>query len=394
MAENAVDNGVELRIRREVTAIEPTKDGMTVTIRHWEPQEYVDAVKGHGEWTTERLGGVVAAAASAAASLVLGQKSVASSLLLLASIAFCGFQLYSVYLTKGGVVVSKLTPLIKLVAQAGRPMGRGGQKVDVESMKVGGSGSSKIQHGVTVEQETIRTKFVINCAGGASDKIANMIGDTSFKIKPRVGDYLLLNRNQGHLTYRTLFPCPDPILGKGVLVQTTLWGNLILGPTARDMHLPEVRDMDSASVQEYILSKCKELVPTFDPKETIHAFCGARAKSDRGDWVIENSVQDGRMIHVAGIDSPGLAGSPAIALEVVRLLQESGCSLPKNPSFNPRRAPIIAPKMGMRGLKLGPVGKNDSDGKDEHQMSVNVICKYVSRYITSRSCTRLAYVCR
>ena len=363
-----------------MSAIEPTKDGMTVTIRHWEPQEYVEATKG-SEWTTDRLGGVIAAAASAAASLALGKGSVASYMLLLASIAFCGHQLYSVYLTKGGVgrVVSKLTPLTKLVAQAGKPVGSGGEKINVEDMMVGGSGSAKVQHGVTVGQETIRTKFVINCAGGASDKIANMIGDTSFKIKPRVGDYLLLNRNQGHLTYRTLFPCPDPVLGKGVLVQTTLWGNLILGPTARDMHLPEKRDMDSATIQEYILSKCKELVPTFDAKETIHAFAGSRAKSDRGDWVIENSVQDGRMIHVAGIDSPGLAGSPAIALEVVRLLQESGCSLPKNPDFNPRRAPIIAPKMGMRGLKMGPVGKNDSDGKDEHQMSMNVICKYVSR---------------
>lgn len=42
-----------------------------------------------------------------------------------------------------------------------------------------------------------------------------MIGDTSFKIKPRLGDYVLLNRNQGHLAKTTLFPCPHPVLGKG-----------------------------------------------------------------------------------------------------------------------------------------------------------------------------------
>jgi glycerol-3-phosphate dehydrogenase len=69
--------------------------------------------------------------------------------------------------------------------------------------------------------------------------------------------------------------------------------------------------MSSAAVQEYILAKCKQLVPGFDPRETFHAFCGARAKSDRGDWIIEHSKNDARMIHVAGIDSPGLAGSPA-----------------------------------------------------------------------------------
>lgn len=44
----------------------------------------------------------------------------------------------------------------------------------------------------------------------------------SFKIKPRLGDYLLLNRNQGKYAHCTLFPCPGP-LGKGILVQQTLW---------------------------------------------------------------------------------------------------------------------------------------------------------------------------
>ena len=53
---------------------------------------------------------------------------------------------------------------------------------------------------------------------------------------------------------------------------------------------------------------------------------GARAKSDRGDWIIEASAQNQNFIHVAGIDSPGLAGSPAIALECVHLLQKAGMS--------------------------------------------------------------------
>ena len=40
--------------------------------------------------------------------------------------------------------------------------------------------------------------------------------------------------DEGIKTTHTLFPCPHPVYGKGVLVQGTLWGNLILGPTARD----------------------------------------------------------------------------------------------------------------------------------------------------------------
>lgn len=173
----------------------------------------------------------------------------------------------------------------------------------------------------------------------------------------------------------TLFPTPDPVLGKGVLVQTTLWGNLILGPTARDMHKPEARDMTSKEVEEYILSKCKQLVPSFDPKETIHSFAGARAKSDRGDWIVGPSKQNKRFFNIAGIDSPGLAGAPAIAIDVVKMLAKAGLKMEPNPTFNPRRAPIITPKDGLRGLKMGPVGKYDSVGWDEKPMASNVICK-------------------
>ena len=156
-----------------------------------------------------------------------------------------------------------------------------------------------------------------------------MIGDDSFYIKPRLGDYLLLNRDQGHLAQHTLFPRPDPVLGKGVLVQTTLWGNLILGPTARDTYLKEKMDMSDEDVQEFILGKCKDLVPGFDAKQVIHGFVGARAKNSTGDWIIQESGVNPKFIQAAGIDSPGLAGSPAIALHVVGLLQKNGLSKEK-----------------------------------------------------------------
>ena len=66
------------------------------------------------------------------------------------------------------------------------------------------------------------------------NKVAAMVGDNKWHVKPRMGEYILLNKNQGHQAKHVLFPCPHPVYGKGVLVQSTLWGNLILGPTARD----------------------------------------------------------------------------------------------------------------------------------------------------------------
>jgi glycerol-3-phosphate dehydrogenase len=109
-------------------------------------------------------------------------------------------------------------------------------------------------------------------------------------------------------------------------------------------------------------------VPSFDAKEVIHGFCGARAKSSRGDWIIEPSPKNGRFIQAAGIDSPGLAGSPAVAREVVRLLAGAGLELAENPSFNPVRLPIVRPKNGWRGIKAGPPGKYTDPAE-------NVVCK-------------------
>ena len=80
------------------------------------------------------------------------------------------------------------------------------------------------------------------------------------------------------------------------------------------------------------------------------------------------SEASAQFINAAGIDSPGLAGSPAIALEIIRLLQSAGLKLEKNPKFNPIRAPIIVPKDGWKGIKAGPVGKVTDPVQ-------NIICK-------------------
>jgi L-2-hydroxyglutarate oxidase LhgO len=385
LCENAADNGVEFRIRREVTKITKVacndSDASTIfqiTCRHWEPIDYVKVHEKKSARSKVQLTkqvGIPFFCITLIAFVVGYWSTVPTLSVSLASLSLLTFLFYQrqFHYKSSNQVVTLNEPAENVIKRALPPIGSGGNEVSVEEMFTGGSGSWIATNGQTVDEELVFSRYIVNAAGGASDKIARMIGDDSFVIKPRLGDYLLLNRNQGHLTSHTLFPCPDPILGKGVLVQTTLWGNLILGPTARE------KDMSKSKIQDYILSKCKQLVPYFDPKETIHAFCGARAKSSRGDWIIEASEVDPSFIHAAGIDSPGLAGSPAIALEIVRLLQNAGLKTLVNHTFNPYRAPIVTPKQGMRGLKIGPIGKNDSHGLydvyDQNRMASNVVCK-------------------
>ena len=345
LAENAADNGVEVRIRRTVQSIRRpmSEDGtFEVTVDHWEPREYVAAEK--EKEANSFLSGLFAKKGEAPKGL--------------------GNYFGNPESGEGGPW-EKFPALIK-----------GEQKVGVAEMKVGGSGSMKAMDGVVVEQETIRARYVVNCAGGFSDKIAKMIGDDSFNIKPRLGEYVLLKKSSGDACNHILFPCPGPY-GKGILVQKTLWGNLILGPTARDQHEWPNPDVDPDSKEEIlqkILYNCKKLVPAFDMGDTFHSFAGARAKSDRGDWIIERSAADADFINVAGIDSPGIAGSPAIALEAVELLKEAGFDAPADVNFNPKRAPIIFPKDGDEGLVYTPDDKESVNAAGVAP-EANVVCK-------------------
>lgn len=70
----------------------------------------------------------------------------------------------------------------------------------------------------TPVKKTVKARYVVNAAGLKGDEVAAMIGDTSFKIKPRIGEYLLLKKEQGRLVRSVLFPCPTS-MGKGVVVQ-------------------------------------------------------------------------------------------------------------------------------------------------------------------------------
>jgi glycerol-3-phosphate dehydrogenase len=350
--ENAIDNGVELRLQREVTGIERAGDGsFVIQATHWEtiPPKHMSIWK------------IIAASAA----VVIG--------------AVAGFFLA----TEKGLTPAQLGTLAFVVAAASFCFGSfvlPKQAYPKEKLHkfTPSKGTTLIG---TAEIETIKASYIVNCAGTKSDQVAKLLGDSSFIINERLGDYVLLHKKEGRRVGRTLFPCPGP-MGKGVLVQNTLWGNLILGPTARDTLRKDpvtgeyvvneaTRDETPESIITSILAKCRELVPSFDAKEVIHTFTGGRAKSSRGDWIVEQVPNCTRAVHAAGIDSPGLAGSPAIAQEVVRLLGVAGAPVKgKNPSFNPLRAPIVIPKKGFKDcfgvlLRMGPAT----------DPAVNVVCK-------------------
>jgi glycerol-3-phosphate dehydrogenase len=179
---------------------------------------------------------------------------------------------------------------------------------------------------INSESECVKTKFVINAAGIYSDTVAKMIGDNSFTISPRRGEYILLDKDCGNTVGCTIFKTPSK-MGKGILVSPTVDGNLLLGPTSVD-----IVDKDNKNTTDegfaQILKLSNEYVENINTRAVITSFCGLRSVGSTGDFII-NSPNDG-FINVAGIESPGLSASPAIALYVKDLLQSQLNLIPKS----------------------------------------------------------------
>ena len=189
---------------------------------------------------------------------------------------------------------------------------------------------------VSSSSDSVEARMVINCAGVYADEVAKLVGDDSFSIRPRRGEYMLLDKECGDLVGHTVFRCPSK-MGKGVLVTPTVDGNLLLGPTAEDID----DKTDTSTTQEglsRVASLAFEQVNGINLGKVITSFTGLRATGSTGDFII-NSPKSG-FINCAGIESPGLTSAPAIAKCVVDMLKNAGVELEENDKFNGARRPM------------------------------------------------------
>ena len=188
---------------------------------------------------------------------------------------------------------------------------------------------------VSADGQSAKAKYIINSAGMYSDKIAQMVGDDSFDVHPRRGEYILLDRECGDLVSHTIFRTPTK-MGKGILISPTVDGNLLLGPTSVDMEDKEDKSTTSGGFDD-IISQAKENVDGIPFGKTITSFCGLRAVGSTGDFIIKADKPG--FITLAGMESPGLSAAPAVAEYVADLLKEQGLVFVEKADYNPIRKP-------------------------------------------------------
>ncbi len=182
---------------------------------------------------------------------------------------------------------------------------------------------------------TIEARYLVDAAGLYADEIAKLIGEDGFSIRPRRGEYLLLDKECGSFSDHTVFRTPTK-MGKGILITPTVDGNLLLGPTSENIDDKEDTEVTAAGIQK-IIGEALGDMPEVPHRKVITSFCGLRATTEGGDFILRPAKENPHFILAAGIDSPGLSSAPAIAEYVTELLKKAGLVMEPNPKFIPLR---------------------------------------------------------
>lgn len=190
--------------------------------------------------------------------------------------------------------------------------------------------------GVITSRGGFSCRWVINSTGIHSDEVMHKAGiRPEFGITPKKGEYLLFDSSRFSLN-NVLFQVPTE-KGKGVLVSTTVHGNVMIGPNSELIERKEDSSATGAGINE-VLEGAKKLIPSLNSKYVIAMYAGIRAAGSAGkDFVIEIPEGMQGIVNLGGIDSPGLASAPAIAEMVLDLLKEAGEEFVLRKNWNPAR---------------------------------------------------------
>lgn len=171
-------------------------------------------------------------------------------------------------------------------------------------------------------QGAINARYVINAAGLYGDRIdALLLGATAFTIRPRKGQFVVYDKSAARLARHILLPVPTDKT-KGIVVCRTIWGNLLVGPTAEDQEDRTTADLDTPTL-EMLKQKGAEILPALAGEEVTTIYAGLRPACEYKDYQIK--AHEGRnMVTVGAIRSTGLSSSLGTAAHVARLVAGLG----------------------------------------------------------------------
>ena len=192
----------------------------------------------------------------------------------------------------------------------------------------------------------IETRCLVNCAGLFADEVAALCGNHRYRIYPVRGEYCEAIPSKSHMVHGLVYPLPHPKgLSLGVHLTKTLWGTLLVGPTARYIESKTDYEGGREAPAEFARS-ARRLLPDLKEEDLVLAYSGIRAKlspppeqagtpaakppagaaakvEPPPDFVIERDPAHTGIIHIVGIESPGLTSALSLARHVAAMVAET-----------------------------------------------------------------------
>lgn len=206
----------------------------------------------------------------------------------------------------------------------------------------------------------VATRFVVNCAGLYSDRVARLAGhDPGMMLVPFRGEYYDLAPARAHLVKALIYPVPDPAYPfLGVHFTRRIHGNVDAGPNAvlafrregyrrTDFDLGEamevfqyrgfrgmarrhwkngMREMRRSWSKREFVRSCQQLVPDVRMEDMAAGGSGVRAQAVANDGALVDDfrfVARDRFLHVLNVPSPAATASLPIGREIVEMAKKS-----------------------------------------------------------------------
>ena len=192
---------------------------------------------------------------------------------------------------------------------------------------------------ISIDKGNFTGTTVINCAGLYGDKLDRMlIKQPAFEIRPRKGQFIVYDKAASHLLSSIILPVPSETT-KGIVVCRTIFGNVLVGPTADEQQSREDTSVDKETL-EALQQKGREIIPALADQPITATYAGIRPATQYKDYCIKY-YRETRYISVGGIRSTGLTSALGIAKRVFGEYQQAGHKCEPRPEVGmPELSPI------------------------------------------------------
>ncbi|WP_369218451.1 NAD(P)/FAD-dependent oxidoreductase, partial [Streptomyces flavofungini] len=139
----------------------------------------------------------------------------------------------------------------------------------------------------------LRARYLVNAAGLHADTVDRLLGRTDFTVTPRRGQLIVFDKLARGLVGHILLPVPTA-LGKGVLLAPTVYGNVLLGPTAEDLD-DKAAAGSSAEGIAALREQGRRILPALVDEEVTAVYAGLRAATGQEDYRISADEEQRRV---------------------------------------------------------------------------------------------------